>query len=118
MRPYKSIKEKMEAMLKEGDLSLFVQPLDFLILEKLPEEGTQFGGLYQLGETTRSVEKALREEHPAFAEIPSTNLHSRFTSMNQAGLLHKVKALGREGSAWQRSQLGEEALKLWRQSQK
>jgi len=110
---YKPISERMKDKVAAGDFSEFVIPLDFRILEMLPDEGTEFAGLYQLGETVKTVHKAL-----GVKELAQTAVSSRITSMHKSGLVHKIKALGREGGAWQRSHFGKEALEAWRSQQK
>lgn len=109
---YRPIKERMIEMVANEDFSEFVIPLDFLILDLLPDEGTEFAGLYQLGETTAQVWKKL-----GVKELPKSGVNARVTSMNKSGLLTKIKALGRESGAWQKSALGKEALEKWRAKQ-
>ena len=97
--------------LKEGKLQL-VEPLDYLILEKLPEEGTTLGGLVPLGETVRN----LKSGEP-FKQLPKAadTLGGRLRAMEVYGLVVNVVMPG-ETRGWQRTKLGEKHLTEWRKS--
>src|SRR5262245_22637427 len=98
---------------KEGDRSMIVPPLDYLIIEQLPKEGTLAGGLYPIGETVPSVVKKLGGK-PLTTAIVS----SRVRILGLVGMATKKKGVGGVGNfVWQITPLGEEELRTWKQAQ-
>lgn len=106
---YESIGEKA----KRGEYTL-VEPLDYMILGFLPDEGTLFAGLYPLGETVPALHKKFDKK------VPVTMLSSRMAVLNKQALVEKKASLGTGGGAsvWQRTKLGAKLYKTWQESQK
>lgn len=97
---YKRLSEQAE----EGKFSL-VMPLDKMIVEKLPLEGTLFGGLYPLGETALN----LRKKH--FRELTPDQISARLRSLQEQGLVASSPSVGTGGTLiWQRTKRGEDVL--------
>lgn len=91
----------------------FVEPLDYLILDELPEEGEMVAGLYQLGTTVLS----LRKKHP-FEQLTGDQLSARVRVMAGAGYTRQVTMIGTSGKgAWQRTKAGSKALSVWKEKQ-
>lgn len=107
--PLKHVKARGEA----EDYSDLVLPLDYMILELMPREGTTFSGLYPIGSTVKDITKKLN------GAVPSTIISARVRLMNELGLCQKVKALGAttHGFAWQRTDKADQLLKQWKESE-
>lgn len=98
-----------------GEYSL-MEPFDYMVLEKLPEVGTLFAGLYPLGETAKSlISKFPKIEGKP---IPSTTMSSRLLVLHKQGLVSKidttVPGTGTRGS-WQRTRAGTKLYKEWKE---
>ena len=108
--------KKVSARAVEGDLSQLVDPLDFLLLEELPDEGTTVGGLYQVGESVQSLAKKFTQR--SGVDLTTTLIASRMVSLKYHGLSRGVKMLGRNrgGNAWQRTVFGKEVAEEWRRN--
>lgn len=103
----------LEDRFDNGDRSMIVEPLDWLILQVLPPEGTLAGGMYPVGETVPGVVKKLGGG-PVTVPIVS----SRVRILAVVGLAVRKKAVGSaKGLVWQITKKGEEAVKLWTQQQ-
>jgi hypothetical protein len=99
-------------LVEKGDFSWMVEPLDYLILQQLPDEGTSVGGLYQLGETLQG----LAEKFP----LPSSALGGRLRSMKIGGLTRSVKIVptrAGKDKAWQKTEAGKKRLEAWQNTQ-
>jgi hypothetical protein len=93
--------ERIEVKAARGDYTL-VEPLDLIILESLPNEGTLFVGLYPLGETAGNISKAKLE-----GKIPVSVVARRLGTLRQQGLVVKKQAIGQGANeknvVWQRT---------------
>lgn len=101
----------------KGNYTL-IAPLDYLIMEALPEEGTLFAGLYPLGETVRNLGVKLPKT-PDKKNLPSSMIQTRLRLLSLQGLASKAQRnLGTSGAAvWQRTKTGTEVLKAWKGGQ-
>lgn len=110
---YKRVAERA----KEGDLSGLIEPFDYLLLEALPDEGTNVGGLYQVGSTVRQLAKDFSKM--SGEPISTTLIASRMVSLKYHKLARGVKLVSqnRGGNAWQRTVYGKEVAEQWRASQ-
>lgn len=96
-----------------GDRTMVVEPLDYMLLDKLPKEGTLAGGLYPIGETVPGLVKKLGGK-PVTTAIVS----SRVRILGVLGLATKKKGVGGVGNfVWQITKRGEEVLQSWKQAQ-
>lgn len=111
-KEYVSVAERA----KDDPASAMVVPLDFMILDKLPDEGTLMGGYFPI---TAFVEE-LGERH--FKELTSDQIGGRLRSMAAIGLTVMVKTVGagkqsRRQHGWQRTEKGKEVLAAWQARQ-
>lgn len=96
------------ARAQNGDFEL-IDPLDYMLLDKLEANGTMLGGLYPLGTTVTSLKGK-------FPMLDSNQISSRLRIMNAMGLLAKVQMVGGAGrGAWQRSAIGDAELDKWKE---
>lgn len=87
-----------------------VEPLDYLILDKLVDEGTTMGGYYPLGTTVVNLVKQFEKQ------VPSSVISGQLRSMYIQGLVVKIKIAGATaGHAWQRTERGVKALNEWKE---
>jgi hypothetical protein len=107
--PYERVAEKAA----RGEFTL-VEPLDYLILEKLPEEGTLFAGLYPLGETVANISKNLPKVNGK--TFPSTVVTNRIRSMQAQGLTTDTRG-ATATRIWQRSRHASQLFKTWKEKQ-
>lgn len=107
-KPYVNLASKGEAL----DYSDLINPLDFLILEKLPEEGEIAFGLYPQGESTQNL------SNTSFKPLTPTQLAMRLRILQTLGLVLKVTMLSRTKEGWQRTTKGKEVYETWKASQK
>lgn len=105
---YKRIGE----LAKAGDFSWLVEPLDYLLMDQLPDEGTNVGGMYQLGATVNKLGEAF--------PVGSNVLSGRLRALSMGGLVRKIRmvaeARGRD-YAWQKTVFGKEVLEKWKAQQ-
>lgn len=89
-----------------------IEPLDYVILDKLPEEDTNVG-LYQIGDTIKALRKKLGEDN-----ISTGSLSARVRLLNMTGLVRSVRMVGTSGSAaYQTTVRGKEVLDRWKAQQ-
>lgn len=104
--------ETLAAKVARGEYDL-IDPLDYVIIDKIPDAGTTMGGLYPLGSTIKSL-------LPHFQGMDTNNLSARFRSLSVQGLVVKVKLAGtmdtRGAYAWQRTPKAVELLNKWKES--
>lgn len=104
-----------QAYVRVGDQSIeeiaetLIDPLDYLLLEKLPEEGTLAMGYYPLGESARSLKGS-------FNGVPPTAIDSRLRSLKIAGLAAGVRLMPK-AQGYQITKRGQEVLAAWRSRQ-
>ena len=95
----------------EGEYSL-VEPLDYLILAELQEEGTLMGGYYPLATHVKALHKHFKKE------LPITMLSARLRVLHQQKLAVPVGASSQRISGWQRTAKGKELVEAWQQETK
>lgn len=93
------------------DLKL-VDPLDYLILEKLPNEGELMGGYYPVAETVAK----LRKKH--FPDLSADEISGRLRSMLAADLTKHVNLGKGDQKGWQITKRGRTVLEAWQQQKK
>lgn len=99
-QPYKRLEDRA----KEGKFDL-VLPLDQMLVEKLPDEGETFAGMYPMGERVVS----LRKQH--FPKLSADAISARLRSLEAQGLVVSTKSVGTGGNkVWQRTELGKLVL--------
>lgn len=102
--------ETLATRAARGEYQL-VQPLDTMILKLLPTEGTLFGGLFPLGETTVNLAKKLSDE--AGQKVPVGIISTRMRVLHAQGLVVMVNSVGRPAggtTVWQITKRGAEAI--------
>lgn len=100
--------QRIGELAKKGDFSWMVEPLDYLILKELPDEGTNVGGMYQLGTTVSSMS----EKFP----VGSNVLSGRLRALSMGGLTRKIRMVAESRGkdyAWQKTVFGKEVLDKW-----
>lgn len=87
-------------------------PLDFELLERMPEKG-MIGGLHWRGRRARDIRADMLEAHPDLQELLTVSMvQSRLRSMNVAGYVENFASIGAGGSViWARTTKGSEFLK-------
>ena|SRR6185312_13167221 len=102
-------KESLEQRAVRGDYDLIV-PLDYLLMEAIPVEGTTLSGLYEIGETVNSLRKK-------FPDLSPGNLGSRLKLLEKQGLTRQVRMLGTGTStnrAWQHTKTAQALIDKWK----
>jgi hypothetical protein len=97
---------------KGGEYEL-VEPLDYLILEMLQDEGELMGGYYPLTTSITALRKAFKELNAAEPNL----LANRVRVLALQGLTIKVRIAGAGKNGWQRTKAGKELADKWRTSQ-
>lgn len=104
---YRSVAERAA----EGEYEL-VDPLDYLILDNLPEEGTTIGGILPLGATVSDIAK-----NKLGIEVESSMISGRMVSLKTAGLAVVISMARSDSAGWQITKLGEKILAEWKDKQ-
>lgn len=90
-----------------------VLPLDMLILDFLPPEGSTFAGIYPIGETVKAMVNKI-----GGGKVGTGTFVARVRLMHKAGLIVNVNqpGVGREntGRAWQITAKGKAQLAEWK----
>lgn len=93
---------------------MLVDPLDYLLLQMLPDEGSIFAGLYPNGETVENMRtKFTPEQRKA---ITSSTISTRIRVMSLLGLVvSKHRGSNTRGRlVWQITPAGKDVLKKWK----
>jgi hypothetical protein len=96
----------------EDRKDLLIEPLDFLILEKLPAEGTLIFSAYPDGKSSEELSQTVAEGNFTTLEL-STRLrvlHKAHAVVTQRSFATKTKTR----VVWQRTKLGEQWLSEWK----
>lgn len=104
---------KIKEQIEQGNYSL-VDPLDFIIIGFLPDEGSLFMGLYPNGELVPNLLKKFTSEQRK--AINSTMLSARLRVLHLMGLVvPKERGVSAGGKfVWQRTAKGAEQLQEWK----
>lgn len=104
--------ERLAEQASKGEYTL-LDPLDYLVLEKLHEEGEMFAGLYPLGDSSQAVTKKF--DLPKGAELSPHTVAVRLRALSVQGLaVFHTSIPGAGGSAiWQRTKKGKSMYKEW-----
>ena len=105
--------ENLKELAARGEYQL-AAPVDYMILQWLPDEGTLFAGLFPLGETVVNlVEKFTPEQRSA--GINSSFVSTRIRIMHiQSLVVSSRSAKGGSGKRiWQRTKAGARLVKEW-----
>lgn len=95
---------------KQGDRSMLVVPFDYILLEELPVEGTNVGGLYMLGTTVHELITGRFK-----GAVSGNTLGARLRSLEQCGLVQQVRMVGGSGiTAYQRTKLADKEIAVWK----
>lgn len=90
-----------------------VEPLDYLIMQEMPDEGTNVG-LYQVGSTVKNIHEKLGKSN-----ISSGSLSARVRTLKLAGFIRTVRMVGTAGTAaYQKTPRGKEILDEWLKQQR
>lgn len=80
-------------------------PLDFLMLEAMPEKGI-LGGVHWAGRPVKHIRQSINEAlHEGVEEVGTSTIHSRMRSMKVAGLVEDFQSHG-GGRIWARTPAG------------
>lgn len=85
------------------------QPVDFLLLDKMPEEG-MVGGIHWKGKQAKQLRQDLIDDGIDAELIPMTFIAARLRSMNVAGLVETYSQTRRSSGIWARKPKGTEQL--------
>jgi len=110
-----NVYKNVETKIKEG-LYQLVDPLDYILLGFLPDEGSMFAELYPLGETVQNLKAKLTPEQQK--AIKTSSISNRMRIMHLMGLVvKKDKGLDTGGNAiWQVTPKGKDVLKKWKEA--
>lgn len=88
----------LAAKAARGEYEL-IEPLDTMILDLLPVQGSLFGGLYPLGETVQNLEQKFK------GQVKITTISTRLRLLHIQGLAVKTNSVseGRGSTVWQRT---------------
>lgn len=103
---WKNLEEKAAA----GEYDLIV-PLDYLILELLPEEGDLVMGYYPFTKTSAQLVKE------RFKEIRPGQLATTLSRLKKQGLVVRVRTRGAHDFGYQRTPAGKKLYESWKQQQ-
>ncbi len=95
---------------EQGDFSAMIAPLDYKILELLPDQGTLFANLYPIGASSKELSAKLKPLTP-------TDIGTRITVMSKMKLTVRTAGLRSSDAQYQRTQRGKEVLEKWQQQQ-
>jgi len=103
--------EKREPGVARPDL--IIDPLDYLILDQLPIEGTLHFGAYAVGKTAAEIGAVIAQ-----GQVSHGTIGARLRVMSEEGWTLKMRGIG-SGSKniWQRTHEGEKALHRWKGEQ-
>ena len=94
----------------EDDL---IEPLDYLILGVLPDQGTMFAGAYLDGKTSKQLSEELFE-----GKIKASTIGPRMNALHYHGLVNKSKGIGTSGRyIYQRTARGIAVHREWANKQ-
>lgn len=102
-----NLREKAE----QGDYDSLVAPLDFLILELLPDEGETVMGFYPMAMTVSQLRK---ERFGVLSPGEMSGALKRLTAML---MVVRVRTRGASTSGYQRTALGKQKLNEWMATQ-
>lgn len=102
--------ENLRQLAARGDFSKLVEPLDYKILEHIPDEGTMFANLYPIGASAPEVAKKL-------TPLDAKTVGIRFRVLIAYGLIDKVHGLRSSINQYQRTKMGKEVFEKWLQQQ-
>ena len=105
--------ERVEQKAARGEYSL-VEPLDYYIMEKLPEEGTLFAGMFPLGETIANV--AINLPKVEGKPFPRDIVAVRMRALKLQGLALPTKG-ATSTKIFQRTRKASVLLKAWKEKQ-
>lgn len=90
--------------------NLLIDPLDYLIMDKLPAQGTLMGGVVPIGETVRNL------VNTAFKDLLSSEeVAGRLNAMQFTGHTVSVRLQGgKRTHGWQITKRGQEDLAAWK----
>jgi hypothetical protein len=88
-----------------------VEPLDFLILDLLPPEGTTAFGVYPDGQTAASLSKQIGE-----GRLKTSTFSTRLRVLKLMDYTTSKRGISgaTKGQVWQRTEAGEKALHRWK----
>lgn len=86
-----------------------VDPLDYLIIGALPDDGAMFAGAWPEGRTSKQLSKELFD-----GQLAPTQFGPRMNALRHHGLIVKKKGVGTSGAAiYQRTPKGVKLHKQW-----
>lgn len=91
-----------------------VEPLDYLILDMLPNEGTLFAGAYPSGKSVSELKREIGE-----GQISSGTFSRRLQAMSEEDLVVVKKGVGTNGDRiWQATPRGRNVVERWKATPK
>lgn len=108
--------ERISSKAARGKFSL-VEPLDYMIMGALPDEGTLFAGLYPLGETAQNIVKKF-PKGPDGATPPVSIITGRLHTLKTQGLIKGHDSVpGAASAVWQVTSRGKKLFNEWKEKQ-
>lgn len=101
----------MRTLFKEGKYK-FAVPLDYMIMEKLPDAGATIGGVIPLGRTLTDLVADFD------GAVENTMILGRLRSLKAAGLVEIVRLPKTEGDGWQVTRDGKKIVTAWQKNGK
>ena len=92
-----------------------LEPLDYMILQHLPDQGTLFAGLYPLGETTPNLVGKFTPEQRTLGGVDSHFVSTRLRVLHIQGLVLNLRSAKNTGGKriWQRTKEASRLVKEW-----
>ena len=99
------------AAYERGD-EVLVDPMDFILLDSLPPEGTMFAGAYPDGPSSQDLAANLFE-----GKIPAAQVAPRLRVLSVLGFCLHANRRGVTDRVWQITEKGEQLLADWKRKQ-
>lgn len=113
MTPKKEVYERISVRAKKGDYQL-AAPLDYMILQHLPETGTLFGGLFPLGETVQNILTKFTPEQQKLLDTKMLSARLRVLHLMELSEPVYSGQTTRGKIVWQRTPTGTKLVNDWK----
>lgn len=112
-KPGTEVYDSVRARAERGEYTLAL-PIDYMILEMLPEEGELFAGLYPLGETVSNIRTKFSPEQQKV--LATKTIAARLRVLHIQNLAAPIYSgnTSRGKQVWQRSLKATELVNEWK----
>jgi len=105
------VAQNITAAFARGE-EVLIDPMDYILLDNLPPEGTMFAGAYPDGPTSIELAHNLFE-----GKLKPSHLAARLRVLRLCGLAVTVNRRGRSDKVWQINEAGDAYLAKWKERQ-